>query len=72
MTDRYVIVYRDGNGIGPPLEKDLSDWLLANGPKGPAYRIRIREKASKPRVNPFITDWRQLMSIAAKRLASNP
>jgi hypothetical protein len=70
MTDRYVIVDRAGR-IGPGMDRQGSDTALCysrlsgNPGRWPAYRIRIREKASKPRVNPFMTDWRQLMSIAA-------
>jgi hypothetical protein len=71
MTDRYVIVYRNGKISSPDETITWSNRrlkLLFEHMKHeyrPAYRIRIREKANKPRVNPLITDWRQLMSIAA-------
>ena len=53
MTDRYVIVCQDGYVSGR-FRKLVSDRLLASwlkthhGKTRPAYRIRIREKASSP------------------------
>jgi hypothetical protein len=60
MTDRYVIVYRDGY-VGEPREKWSSDAQLDLTRKifgrAPAYRIRIRDN------NPYElhlteADWR--------------
>lgn len=50
MTDRYIIVCRDGY-VSYPFPKLVADRLLASwlkthhGKTRPAYRIRIREKA---------------------------
>lgn len=55
----YRIAYQDG-GLGPELPKASSDWMLKNGPKGIAYRIRIREKRRK---NPYYQDWRELIGL---------
>jgi len=46
MSDRYVIVYKDGH-IGGDWSRNFSDVLLEANDSlnlGPAYRIRIREK----------------------------
>jgi hypothetical protein len=50
MTDRYVIVYRDG-AVGHPHTQPNADWWLGclrKSPNPPAYRIRIRIR-EKPR-----------------------
>jgi hypothetical protein len=55
MTDRYVIVYRDGS-TSPVYDATECDYRLSLmksaawpiRPPRPAYRIRIREKARKP------------------------
>jgi hypothetical protein len=46
MSDRYVIVYRDGQ-VGHPSDRECSDalieWAVSLG-RLPAYRIRCRMK----------------------------
>jgi hypothetical protein len=71
MTDRYVIVDRVGR-IGPGMDRQGPDTALCysrlsgNPGRWPAYRIRIQMKpTTNSRVNPYYTDWRLLMSIAA-------
>jgi hypothetical protein len=52
MTDRYVIVDRDGVHSTPVKNREMSDFDLIYGKnflperQRPAYRIRIREKAA--------------------------
>ena len=62
MTDRYVIVCRDGY-TSYPFPKVVADRLLASwlktlhGKTRPAYRIRIREKDAKTQLVEQAQKW---------------